>query len=180
MEPVALQCKNCGAALGIAGVCPYCGTRYVIETPVGSVRVTDIPEHCPRAYLALTWTEYHHDAEYCISTRLAGYSLARAIGAMCERLYKKGIPARELKYHLVIPPRLYLAALTLLETEKAPGMATNDKNVMPRFIECIWLDGKIQGDGYYNRPWFLFVDEESIFTDPTDRESVLYSTGTTS
>ena len=178
MEPEALQCKNCGAALGISRVCPYCGTRYVIETPVGSVRVTDVPEHCPRAYLDLTWMGEHYDAEYCMNTRLTGGGLGRAIGAICARLYQQGIPARELKYHLVIPPRLYLTALTLLETEKAPGMATNDKNVLPRFIECVWLDGKIQGEGC-NQPWFLFVDEEDIFAIPTDRESVLYSTGTT-
>lgn len=178
MEPEALLCKNCGAALGIARVCPYCGTRYVIETLVGSVRIMDIPEDCPRAYISAAKAgDLCDGADYSINSRLAGYSLGYAIGAMCERLYQHGIPIRELKYHLVIPPRLYLAALTLLETEKAPGMATNDKNVMPRFIECVWLDGKIQSSGP-NQPWFLFMDKESIFADPIGRASVFYSTGT--
>ena len=176
VEITEFRCKNCSGELGISAVCPYCGARYVIESGVGNVPIRDIPEDCPRAYLVSDLIDRLHELDvlYWMTGRLTAANLAIGICNLNERLYRNGPPATQFNYHLVILPRLYLQVLVIMETDKLSG----DKNVLPRFIECVWIDGQIETVGF-NCPWYLFVDEASIFTEQVDYENVLYSVGTT-
>ena len=176
VEITELKCKNCGGELGISAVCPYCGARYVIESGVGNVPIRDIPEDCLRAYLASGLIDCLHELDvlYWMTGRLTAANLAIGICNMNERLYRDGPPIIQLSYHLVIPPRLYLQALVIMETDRI----SNNKNVLPRFIECVWIDRQIKTVGL-NWPWYLFVDEADISAEQIDYENVLYSVGTT-
>jgi len=173
---VELKCKNCGGVLGASAICSYCGARYVIESNVGNVPIRDIPEDCPRTYLAADLVDrlYELDVLYWMTGRLTAANLAIGICNLNERLYKNGPPTVQLSYHLVIPPRLYLQVLVIMETDKLSG----DKNVLPRFIEYVWIDRQIKTVGP-NWPWYLFVDEASIFSEQADCEKICYSNGTT-
>jgi hypothetical protein len=65
------------------------------------------------------------------------------------------------RIHLVIPPVLLIQAQTILESVLVAGVATNDKNVLARYIAGIHVDPYI-GFTSPNVPWYLFADPAEV------------------
>ena len=100
---------------------------------------------------------------YGATGRLTSQNLAIGITAMMERTDVNGNRMNLTGLHLVIPPILQLQAAAILESALVAGLATNDKNVLPRFIKGVHVDPYI---GYTapNVPWYLFADPAEIPT----------------
>jgi hypothetical protein len=100
--------------------------------------------------------------------RLTAANLAIGINAMMQRTDVGGNQMNITRIHLVIPPILQQQALTILESTLMAGVATNDKNVLPRFIAGVHVDPYI-ATAAPNIPWYLFADPNEIPTVPVVR-----------
>ena len=104
--------------------------------------------------------------------------IAEAFGHLIERAYDRGEnTARDLKIHLAIPPFLYPCVQAILWSEKVAELSINARNVVPSYIDTIWLDKHLRGT-CPNLPWFAFADEQTVLSKNPDPEYVYYSTGT--
>jgi hypothetical protein len=151
-------CRNCGASFDGA-VCAYCGTRYVIESGVSSVPIRDVKVDISELYAGPI-----SRTTSVTQWRLCTMSIMEGVARLTRALYSDGKQAREFKYHLVIPPELYPAALTIFESEKVPELSTNAKNVIGQLIDTIWIDPRLEGTGGPNLPWLLFSDDTILKT----------------
>jgi hypothetical protein len=100
-------------------------------------------------------------APWAITGRLTAANLAIGINAMMQRVDAAGNPIQINRIHLVIPPILSIQANVLLESALMPGVATNDKNVLARYIAGVHVDPYIATVGA-NVPWYLFADPSEI------------------
>jgi hypothetical protein len=100
-------------------------------------------------------------AAYAGTGRLTAANLAIGINAMTNRTDAAGEPIQINRLHLVIPAVLQIQAATVLESILMAGVATNDKNVLPRFINGVHVDPYIAFAGA-NIPWYLFADPSEI------------------
>jgi hypothetical protein len=100
---------------------------------------------------------------YGATGRLTSQNLAIGITAMMERQDTNGNRMNITGVNLVIPPILQLQAATILESVLVAGLATNDKNVIPRFIKGVYVDPYITYAAP-NVPWYLFADKAEIPT----------------
>lgn len=98
---------------------------------------------------------------WAITGRLTHENLAVAVTAMRQRTDAQGKKIRIRSLHLVIPPELEVQAATILESAQASGVATNDENVLPRFIRAVHMDPYIATSGA-DVPWYLFADPSEI------------------
>lgn len=93
--------------------------------------------------------------------RLTAANLAIGINAMMQRTDAGGEPIQINRIHLVIPPILLIQAQTILESLLMAGVATNDKNVLARYIAGVHVDPYIT-TAAPNIPWYLFADPGEI------------------
>lgn len=93
--------------------------------------------------------------------RLTAANLAIGINAMMQRVDAAGNPIQINRIHLIIPPVLTIQASTILESALMAGVATNDKNVLARYIAGVHVDPYI-GFTSPNIPWYLFADPSEI------------------
>lgn len=93
--------------------------------------------------------------------RLTHANLAIGMAAMNSRVDAVGNPIVVNSAWLVIPPLLEIQAMTILQSQLAAGVATNDKNVLPGFIRGICIDPYIGWAGI-NIPWYLVADPSQI------------------
>jgi hypothetical protein len=93
--------------------------------------------------------------------RLTAANLAIGINAMKVRTDAAGNLMNTPRIHLVIPPVLEIQAAVILESQQMAGVATNDKNVIPRYIAGVHTDPYITTAGI-NVPWYLFADPSDI------------------
>ena len=93
--------------------------------------------------------------------RLTAANLAIGINAMKVRTQPNGNPMNLTKVILVIPPLLEIQAATILESQLMAGVATNDKNVLPRYISAVYVDPYIT-TAAPNVPWYLFAAPDEI------------------
>jgi len=100
--------------------------------------------------------------------RLTAANLAIGINAMKVRTDVNGNLMNIPRIRLVIPPVLEIQAATILESLLVAGVATNDKNVLPRFISGVDTDPYITTAGI-NVPWYLIADPNLIPTIPVAR-----------
>lgn len=98
--------------------------------------------------------------------RLTAANLAIGINGMHNHFDANGNPIQISKVHLVIPPVLEIQAATILESILMAGVATNDKNVLPRYIAGVHVDPYITINPLFpaNIPWYLFADPSEIPT----------------
>jgi hypothetical protein len=95
--------------------------------------------------------------------RLTAANLAIGINAMATRTDAQGNQMNIRNIHLVIPTVLKIQADTILESVLVAGVATNDKNVLNRYIAGVHVDPYIATAGI-NIPWYLFADPSEIPT----------------
>ena len=176
-------CVGCGNTFdGVA--CTYCGARHIIKSSTVDVTVRDVMIDSTKTYNNVDIMARLVARGYAAATsgRLSHQYICTGIGRLTRHLYTRGIhQARELRYHLAIPPELYVMALTIIESEKITGTSANGKNVIGRFIDTVWIDKHIVGDGPCNLPWFLLVHSEAL-TDESfidEHYDLYYSSGTT-
>jgi hypothetical protein len=101
--------------------------------------------------------------------RLTAANLAIGINAMKQRPAVAGGDLVQInRIHLVIPPVLEIQANTILESVLMAGVATNDKNVLGRYIAGVWTDPYIAFTAP-NIPWYLFADPNEVETVPVAR-----------
>ena len=100
--------------------------------------------------------------------RLTSANLAIGINAMAQRTDAQGNQMNISRVHLVIPPILEQQSLVILESTLMAGVATNDKNVLPRFIAGVHVDPYIT-TAAPNVPWYLFADPNEIPAVPVVR-----------
>jgi hypothetical protein len=102
--------------------------------------------------------------------RLTAANLAIGINAMKQRpTVAGGTDLLQInRIHLVIPPVLEIQANTILESILMAGVATNDKNVLARYIAGVWVDPYIAFTAP-NVPWYLFADPSEVETVPVAR-----------
>lgn len=93
--------------------------------------------------------------------RLTAANLAIGIAAMHSRTDAAGNPLAIPSVWLVVPPVLQYQAATLIQSELMPGVATNDKNIIPQYIRGVRVDPYI-ATAVPNVPWYLFADPASI------------------
>jgi hypothetical protein len=172
-----VHCLNCGAPLLHSGMCAYCEARFIVKTEWGDVPFVDVKGDA--IYLDDGFIEEMllYGYWYCFSGRLTAANLTMAIANLTTRRYQdQERPLESVKYHLVIPPALYVRATILMESEKLPGTSSNDRNTLPRFIDTVWVDVRIPSYYGYNIPWLLSV------VPPQEAKSIhdlYYSSGTT-
>jgi hypothetical protein len=94
--------------------------------------------------------------------RLTAANLAIAINAFRQRLDAVGNPIMPAAIWLVIPPELELQTLTIMGSTQLPGVATNDVNVLPRFIQGYRVDPYI-ATAAPNVPWYLFAAPSATY-----------------
>jgi hypothetical protein len=102
-------------------------------------------------------------APYFGTGRLTAANLAIGINAMKVRNMPNGQPMNLSKIYLVIPPLLELQASVILGSTLMAGVATNDVNVLPKFISGYYIDPYIATAGI-NVPWYLFADPSEVGT----------------
>jgi hypothetical protein len=95
-------------------------------------------------------------------------NLAIGLAAMNSRFDLAGNPVVVNSGWLVIPTILEIQAMTILQSQLAAGVATNDKNVLPGFIRGICVDPYMAWAGI-NVPWYLVADPAQIPTIPVLR-----------
>jgi hypothetical protein len=100
--------------------------------------------------------------------RLTHPNLAIGLAAMNSRFDLAGNPVVVNSGWLVIPTILEIQAMTILQSQLAAGVATNDKNVLPGFIRGICVDPYMAWAGI-NVPWYLVADPAQIPTIPVLR-----------
>ena len=93
--------------------------------------------------------------------RLTAANLAIGVNAMLQRVDANGNRMQINRIHLVIPPILTIQSNVLLESILMPGVATNDKNVLARYIAGVHVDPYIATAGA-NVPWYLFADPSEM------------------
>lgn len=102
-------------------------------------------------------------APYFGTGRLTAANLAIGINAMIVRNTPEGNPMNLTKIYLVIPPLLKLQADTILGSALMAGVATNDKNVLPGYINGVYTDPYIT-TAAPNVPWYLFAAPSEVRT----------------
>jgi hypothetical protein len=100
-------------------------------------------------------------AAYAGTGRLTAANLAIGLNAMRMRSDAAGNPIQINKIWLVIPPTLEMQAQVILGSTLMPGVATNDKNVLPQFLAGYKVDPYI-ATAAPNIPWYLFADPGEI------------------
>ena len=82
--------------------------------------------------------------------RLSLFHLATAVSASLDRLYWYCAisSVAEASFHLIVPPWLYLQAVSILEDDTAVA------KTLARFIRCIWIINEQTQPP--NIPWWLF------------------------
>jgi len=99
-------------------------------------------------------------ANYAGTGRLTHANLMIGIAAMASRLYTRSdgttYPIAVEGLTLVIPPILAPQAETIFSSQLAPGVATNDVNVVNKYIRGYRVDPYI-GFTAPNIPWYLFA-----------------------
>lgn len=93
--------------------------------------------------------------------RLTAANLAIGINAMMNHFDAAGNPLAIGKLHLIIPPVLQIQASVVLQSILMAGVATNDKNVLPSYIQSVDVDPYITIAGA-NIPWYLVADPSEI------------------
>lgn len=107
-------------------------------------------------------------AAYAGTGRLTAANLAIAINAMRSRVDAAGNPINIAGLWLVIPPILEMQAQVILGSTLMAGVATNDLNVLPRFVRGYFMDPYI-ATAAPNVPWYLFADPAEIAAVPVAR-----------
>lgn len=95
-------------------------------------------------------------AGYAGTGRLTAANLAVGINAMMTRNDAAGNPIQIRQAILVIPPLLEQQAAVIMQSELMPGVATNDRNVLPNFLAGFVIDPYI-ATAAPNVPWYLFA-----------------------
>jgi len=95
-------------------------------------------------------------ANYAGTGRLTHANLMIGIAAMASRTDAAGNPLAVEGLTLVIPPVLAPQAETIFTSQLAPGVATNDANVVNKYIRGYRVDPYI-GFVAPNIPWYLFA-----------------------
>lgn len=176
------KCFNCGASRDPAiPVCPYCGSRFQAEysgVPFRDLKRDVLQYDYPDE--VCIFASMHPLPDYMGTGRLRAYTLSVGVGALMTRLYQRDskYTFHDMRFHLVIPPRMLIQATMLMESEKWPDASTNAKNTVPRFIACVWIDGGLECNGV-SWPWCLFTSEEAVLADLCDINEMYYSTGVT-
>ncbi len=107
-------------------------------------------------------------ANYAGTGRLTAANLAIGINAMRNKLDANGNPIEIGSVWLVIPPVLEIQAATILESVLMAGVATNDVNVLRRYIKGVRVDPYI-ATAAPNIPWYLFADPGELPAVPVLR-----------
>lgn len=107
-------------------------------------------------------------AAYAGTGRLTLANLAIALNAMKSRVDAGGNPIQINKVWLVIPSILEIQAAVIMQSVLAPGVATNDKNVITQFLAGYRVDPYI-ATAAPNVPWYLFADPSEIPAVPVAR-----------
>jgi hypothetical protein len=105
---------------------------------------------------------------YAGTGRLTLANLAIGLNAMKSRVDANGNPIKINKVWLVIPSILEIQAAVIMQSVLAPGVATNDKNVITQFLAGYRVDPYI-ATAAPNIPWYLFADPGEIPTVPVAR-----------
>jgi len=92
---------------------------------------------------------------------LTAANLAIGLNAFRARADAAGNPIEIGGVWLVVPPILEIQAAVILESMLMAGVATNDKNVLPRFVKGVRVDPYIATAGV-NIPWYLFADPSDV------------------
>lgn len=100
-------------------------------------------------------------AAYAGTGRLTAANLAIGINAMMSRTDAGGNPIQIRNAILVIPPILEQQANVLMQSALMPGVATNDKNVLPAFLSGYQIDPYI-ATAAPNVPWYLFAQPSDV------------------
>ncbi len=100
-------------------------------------------------------------AAYAGTGRLTAANLAIGLNAFRARVDALGNPIAIQNVWLVIPPVLEIQAATILESMLMAGVATNDKNILPRFVRGVCVDPYI-ATAAPNIPWYLFADPSDV------------------
>ena len=100
-------------------------------------------------------------AAYAGTGRLTAANLASGLNAFRARVDAAGNPIEIGNAWLVVPPILEIQASVILESMLMAGVATNDKNVLPRFVKGVRTDPYIATAGI-NIPWYLFADPSDV------------------
>jgi hypothetical protein len=107
-------------------------------------------------------------AAYAGTGRLTAANLAIGLNAMRSRVDAGGNPIMINGVWLVIPPILEMQAQVILGSTLMSGVATNDLNVLPRFVRGYFVDPYI-ATAAPNVPWYLFADPSEVPTVPVVR-----------
>lgn len=100
-------------------------------------------------------------AVYSGTGRLTSLNLAVGLNAMRQRVDAGGNLIQINRIFLVIPPILEIQASTILDSALLAGIATNDINVIPRFLAGVFIDPYIATTAL-SVPWYLFADPAEI------------------
>lgn len=100
-------------------------------------------------------------AAYAGTGRLTSANLALALNAMASRTDALGNLIQINGVWLVIPKILEQQAQVILGSTLMAGVATNDVNVLPKFVRGYFIDPYIT-TAAPNVPWYLFADPSEI------------------
>jgi hypothetical protein len=100
-------------------------------------------------------------AVYAGTGRLTAANLAIGINAMASRADNNGTPLNIQNIILVVPTILEIQARIIMQSILMPGVATNDKNVLPTYISNVYVDPYI-ATAAPNVPWYLFAQPSDI------------------
>ena len=98
---------------------------------------------------------------YAGTGRLTAANLAIGITAMMQRQDTTGNQMNIASVNLIIPPVLQLQAAAILQSTLVAGLATNDKNVIPQFMNSVYVDPYIAFTAP-NVPWYLIANPSDI------------------
>lgn len=107
-------------------------------------------------------------AQYAGTGVLNAQNLALAITYMNTRVDDDGYPISVGGIYLVVPPELAMQAEVILGSTLASGVATNDVNVIPKFLRGYIVNDQIE-TGVGAVPWYLFADPAAIPAVPVAR-----------
>ena len=107
-------------------------------------------------------------AQYAGTGALTHENLALGITYMNTRNDPDGYPLSVGGIYLVVPPDLAMQAEVILGSTLMSGSASNDLNVIPKFLRGYIVNDQITTTATA-KPWYLFADPNSIPTVPVVR-----------
>ena len=107
-------------------------------------------------------------AQYADTGALTHENLAIAITYMNTRTDPSGYPLGVGGIYLVVPPDLAMQAEVILGSTLMSGSASNDLNVIPKFLRGYIVNDQITTTAVA-KPWYLFADPSAIPTVPVVR-----------